>query len=268
MKIGIVQMSLAQGNPDANYQKVEQMVKSALKKMEKPEVFLLPELWSTGYDIEKDKFRKLASPEGKEPELFLKKLAKQYNIWFVGGSVSASTSEGLKCRAQIINPQGKLVSHYDKIHLFSGAPYKEHETFTPGNKLPEIFLIDKMKSASVICYDIRFCELIRKLALNGTQLLFVSSSWPLVRLDHWRYILIAMAIENQMYVVASTLTGETNGHFFSGHSMAIDPWGEIIGELDEEAEDVIVVDVNVEKVEEVRNKIPIFADRKPKIYQL
>jgi len=268
MKVGIVQISLKQGNPNENYNKVNTIVKNAMQRQVKPEVIVLPELWTTGYDVEKEKFEKLVSPEGKESEEFLGKLAKQYNIWFAGGSVGCSTAEGLKCRAQVINPKGKLVSYYDKIHLFSGAPYKEDQTFTPGKKLPEIFTLYNIPSACVICYDIRFCELIRKLALQGAKLLFVSSSWPLIRSDHWRYFLITRAIENQMFVIASTLTGKTGDNIFSGHSMAIDPWGKIIGELDENTEDVIVVDVDINKVEETRNKIPIFVDRKPKIYQL
>lgn len=268
MKVGISQISLEQGKPKENYKKVEKIVKKVMQQKVKPEVIVLPELWTTGCDFEKERFKKLISPNGKKSEEFLGKLAKKYNIWFAGGSVACSTAEGLKCRAQVINSQGKLVTHYDKIHLFSKLPFDENETFIPGKELPEIFNLHNIPSACVICYDIRFCELIRKLALQGAKLLFVSSAWPLIRLDHWRYLLIARAIENQMYIVASNLTGKTSNNIYSGHSMAIDPWGRIIDEFDEATEGIIVIDVDINKVEEARKNIPIFADRRPNIYQL
>lgn len=90
----------------------------------------------------------------------------------------------------------------------------------------------------------------------------------MICLDHWRYLLIARAIENQMYIVASNLTGKTSNNIYSGHSIAIDPWGKIIDEFDDTTEVVIVVDIDINRVEEARKIIPIFADRKPKIYQL
>ena len=96
----------------------------------------------------------------------------------------------------------------------------------------------------MICYDIRFPELARKLALGGAKILFVPAEWPHPRLHHWRTLLTARAIENQMYVIACNRTGQSGNDRFFGHSMIIDPWGEIIAEGDEE-EVILMADIDL-----------------------
>jgi predicted amidohydrolase len=136
-------------------------------------------LWTTGYAF--NQIKEVASAEGKEPADFLGKLSKQYRVWFVGGSVIASTSTGYVNRAQVINPNGKLVAIYDKVHLF--GLMNEDKYFVNGKKI-SIFNLNGIDSSCVICYDIRFCELIRKITLSKVKLLFVSAEWPHPRLDH------------------------------------------------------------------------------------
>jgi predicted amidohydrolase len=118
----------------------------------------------------------------------------------------------------------------------------------------------------MICYDIRFPELARRLALGGAKLLLVPAEWPNPRLHHWRTLLTARAIENQMYVVACNRTGVSGSTSFFGHSMVIDPWGEIVAEADEQ-ETILQATIDLALVDEVRTRIPVFEDRRPALYQ-
>jgi len=254
-------MDIELGNPDANYKKITILTKKIMHQKEKPEVIVLPELWTTGYAF--NQIEGVASLEGNEPADFLGKLSKQYGVWFVGGSVIASTSTGYVNRAQIINPNGKLVAIYDKVHLF--GLMNEDKYFVNGKKI-SIFNINGITSSCVICYDIRFCEIIRKIALSEVKLLFVSAEWPHPRLDHWRTLLIARAIENQIYVVACNRVGKTGKNIFFGHSMVINPWGDVVAELHEEKENIITVNINLTIVEKIRKEMPIFKDRRPEVY--
>jgi len=254
-------MDIQLGNPDANYEKVTTLTKNIMQQDKKPKVIVLPELWTTGYAF--NQIKTLASVEGKGPAKFLGKLAKKYGVWFVGGSVLASVSTGYVNRAQVINPSGNLVATYDKVHLF--GLMNEDKYFVNGKKIT-IFDLDGTTSSCLICYDIRFCELIKKIALSKAKLLFVSAEWPHPRLDHWRTLLRSRAIENQMYVIACNRVGKTDKNIFFGNSMVINPWGEVIAELREEKENIITVDIDLTMVEKIRKEIPIFDDRRPEVY--
>jgi len=254
-------MDIELGNPVANYEKVDKLTKEIMQKDKQTKVIVLPELWTTGYTF--DQMKTLASPGGKDPANFLSKLSKEYRVWFIGGSVLASISTGYVNRAQVINPNGSLVATYDKVHLF--GLMNEDQFFVNGKKIT-LFDLDDITASCVICYDIRFCEFITKIALSKAKILFVSAEWPHPRLDHWRILLRARAIENQMYVIACNRVGKTGKTVFFGNSMIINPWGEIITEICEEKEKTVIADIDLSIVEKIRKKIPIFKDRKPEVY--
>lgn len=260
MRIGIFQFDVRLGEPEANHHLVERALEEESAKGALPRALVLPELWSTGYALERA--NELASPEGKESARFLGELAKRYGMWFVGGSVLAKTTGGFANRAQVINPKGELVATYDKIHLI--RLMEEDKYFIRGRKRC-LFDLDGIKAACVICYDIRFPELARRLALEGAKILFVSSEWPKERIEHWRILLSSRAIENQMYVVACNRCGSSAGTTFGGHSMIIDPWGSILYEAEEE-EAFGTAEVDIAKVDEVRKFLPVFEDRLPEAY--
>jgi predicted amidohydrolase len=120
--------------------------------------------------------------------------------------------------------------------------------------------------AGLICYDIRFPEWVRKHVLSGAKILFVSAEWPVQRIDHWKVLLRARAIENQCYVAACNRVGYDPDNTFGGSSLIIDPWGEILAEGSLQEELVTAV-VNLDTVDEVRKQIPIFDDRLPDFYR-
>jgi predicted amidohydrolase len=162
----------------------------------------------------------------------------------------------------VFNREGECVTSYAKIHSFQLMD--EHLYMEAGNQLGH-FHVDHVEAGVMICYDIRFPELARKLALSGAKILFVPAQWPNPRLHHWRTLLQARAIENQMYVVACNRVGESEGTSFFGHSMIINPWGEIMLEGDE-TEQLLAASIDLNEVETIRKKIPIFADRRPTLY--
>jgi len=120
--------------------------------------------------------------------------------------------------------------------------------------------------ALTICYDLRFPELYRHYATErGAKMMIVCAEWPLMRLAHWRALLIARAIENQCFVVAVNACGETGGTVFAGHSMILDPWGKVAAEAGE-GEQLLTVGIDLDEVERVRRTIPVFEDRRPDMY--
>ncbi len=117
-----------------------------------------------------------------------------------------------------------------------------------------------------LCYDLRFPELARKLALDGAQVLFVVAEWPKPRTNHWVSLQIARAIENQMYVVSSNNVGTLDGVEYTGASLIVDPWGEVLAKGSENKEETIRGSLNPDRVLEVRENVPVFASRVPELY--
>lgn len=180
----------------------------------------------------------------------------------IGGSIAIQTTDGVTNTMMVINRKGELVGEYSKLHLFQLMD--EHQYFQAGQSLG-LFDLEGIPCAGSICYDIRFPEWIRAHTARGAQVVFVVAEWPLPRLYHWRSLLISRAIENQCYIVACNRAGIDPKNVFAGHSMIIDPWGEIVGEAGEE-ETVLEARIDLEKVQEVRKQIPIFMDRRPEFY--
>lgn len=162
----------------------------------------------------------------------------------------------------VFDRQGNEAAEYSKIHLFRLMDEEKH--LVSGDRVGE-FTVEGVPAGMMICYDIRFPELARRLALVGAKILFVPAEWPHPRLHHWRTLLQARAIENQMYVVACNRVGVSGSTEFFGHSMVIDPWGEVIAEGGE-SEEIIHASVSLDLVDEVRTRIPVFEDRRPQLY--
>ncbi|TKB08826.1 carbon-nitrogen family hydrolase [Desulforhopalus sp. IMCC35007] len=259
MQIALIQQAVSAGNKQKNYDRITQLVEQALTRSPKPDLLILPELWSTGYALAD--LARIASDEGGEEAEFLGKLARKNGVWFAGGSVAAKTKDGITNRAQIIDRNGLLQGIYDKVHLV--PMLNEHKYLTAGSNLC-IHEIEGVKFGFAICYDIRFCEFIRKLALNGAQAIIVAAEWPLVRLSHWRALLKARAIENQCYVLAANnvATGDAP---FAGHSVAHGPDGSTLCQF-EFQEGVNQVCIETQAVEAIRTAVPVFKDRRPELY--
>lgn len=257
--ITCIQLDIKYGDPQFNYQQVEEKVALAIESS-KSAIIVLPELWTTGYDL--TRLNKIADEDGIVTQHFLSMLAKKYRVNIVGGSVAKSMKHNVTNTMYIFNDKGEFVHEYSKLHLFKLM--NEHHYLTSGTE-KGLFELNGIKSAGVICYDIRFPEWIRAHTTLGAEVLFVVAEWPAPRLNHWRTLLLSRAIENQCYVIACNRAGTDPNNEFAGHSMIIDPWGTVLAEADEH-EGSISATIEIDTVIKVRSQIPIFEDRRPDFY--
>ncbi len=256
MNISCLQMDITFGDPQANFETANRMIMDAC--LSGTDIIVLPELWTTGYDLQN--LPQLANIQ--EAISFLQEAAVKNDIHIIGGSVANQNGQDIYNSMPILAKDGQLIHTYSKLHLFKLMD--EHLYLKDGHDTG-LFSLEDRTFAGVICYDIRFPEWIRRHVLEGAEVLFVSAEWPLKRLDHWRALLIARAIENQCFIVACNRSGSDPNNQFAGHSMIIDPWGHVIAEADL-GEQILQAEIDLDQVQQVRKTIPIFLDRKPDFY--
>lgn len=260
LRIALLQMNIEVGNVEANFAKLFSMLEEAAAQPQKPDVIVFPEMWNTGYAL--TEMNELADHNGERTRKCIAEFSRKHAINVVAGSIAESKGEDIYNTMYAFDKQGELLGDYSKIHLF--RLMDEEKYLTAGDKLGTLTL-EGTAAGMMICYDIRFPELARKLALEGAKLLFVPAEWPHPRLHHWRTLLTARAIENQMFVIACNRTGKSGDTSFFGHSMILDPWGETIVEAGDE-EGIIYGEIDLSLVDTVRSKIPVFEDRRPSLY--
>jgi len=258
--IALIQMHVEAGAPEENFRNLETKLEEAVSGEDKPQLIMLPEMWNTGYALEE--IRNIADRDGERTKKMLSAFSRKHGVQLHGGSIAESRSDGVYNTSYFFNGQGEVEADYSKIHLFRLMNEEKH--LLGGDKTGRL-RVSEADAGMMICYDIRFPELARKLALDGAKLLFVPAQWPNPRLHHWRTLLMARAIENQMYVVACNRCGTSGTSSFFGHSLIIDPWGEIIAEAGEE-ETILRAEIDLDLVDEVRGRIPVFEDRRPALY--
>ncbi len=256
-------LSLAQtpvdlGAPAANYERVHDWTVEAARRRSGLVVF--PELWSTGYDLEN--WQRHASPPGEGMFAKLSALAREHRI-AIGGSVLEARDGRAYNAFALYDATGALLATYRKVHLF--RLMDEDQWLAPGDRL-ELVEADWGLTGLGICYDLRFPEMFRSYALRGAKLMLLPAEWPSRRAAHWHTLLRARAIENQMFVAACNRVGESKGEHFGGGSALIDPWGEAVIEGGS-SEALLTAEIDLALVDEVRQRIPVFEDRRPDIYQ-
>lgn len=211
-----------------------------------------------------------AQPIGEKARQLLVDKAMQHGCYICGGSFPVPAGNGkVLNRLLLINPEGEEVLSYDKIHLFDvdleeGESYRESKFVEPGELDSAIYLSDEIGNVGVsICYDLRFPELYRALSTKGAEILMVPSAFTRqTGRDHWKPLLQARAIENTAYVIAAAQTGRHGENRQTyGHSMIIDPWGEILMEAGTEP-GVFLADNSFERLEAVRKSIPSLQHRR------
>ncbi|MEF3308175.1 carbon-nitrogen family hydrolase [Paenibacillus sp. GYB004] len=260
LKVAILQMDIAIGEPETNFAKLSELLESCVQAESKPDVIVFPEMWNTGYAL--DRIREIGDRDGERTKAFISAFCRKHGVNIVAGSVAELDGDQVRNTIYAFDREGREAGEYSKIHLF--RLMDEEKYLTAGDTLGKLEL-DGVPAGMMICYDIRFPELSRRLALDGVKVLFVPAEWPHPRLHHWRTLLTARAIENQMYVVACNRVGTSGTTSFFGHSMVIDPWGEILTEGDE-SEQILTADLDLTVVDKVRATIPVFADRRPELY--
>jgi predicted amidohydrolase len=193
-------------------------------------------------------------------------LAKRLNIHLLIGSLPAlASADKAFNRSYLFDPEGQIKAHYDKMHLFDvqineRETWRESATYQAGEDAV-LADIEDMKLGMSICYDLRFAALYKHYAVHGAHMLSIPSAFTAISGEaHWEALLRARAIETSSYVIAPAQGGlHDNDRETWGHSMIIDPWGEIIAQLDHQEPGFVVADINRERVEDIRSRIPAWS---------
>jgi predicted amidohydrolase len=269
LRVACVQLH-ALPQKDDNIERAERLVAQAAATG--ADLVMLPEKW-TGIGPP-DLIRAVAeSLDDGEATLAMREWAKKHGITLHGGSIVERREgrEKLSNTSVVIDPEGEIAAVYRKIHLFDvqvgGHVYRESETEEPGDQLVRTEVEGWMLGLT-ICYDLRFPELYRLLALEGCEALAVPAAFTLYTgKDHWEPLLRARAIENQCYVVAANQWGSyADGKAAYGRSMIVDPWGVVVAQAPD-GDGVISAELDRERIADVRRRIPALANRQPAAYQ-
>lgn len=268
MKIALCQLRV-EAEKEKNLAKARQMLVRAAGHG--AELAVLPEMFTCPYQHEN--FPVFAEAEGEETTTLLSRAAGEEGIWVVGGSFPERVGEKIFNTCFVYNPQGERVARHRKLHLFDfelpgGVSVKESATLTAGE---ELTLVDTgaCRLGIGICYDLRFPEYTRLLSLGGAELAVIPAAFSRVTGPaHWEILLRTRAVDNQVFMAGvSSAPNPSLSYLAHGHSMMVDPWGKIINALGEE-EEILLVEMDLKRLPQVRDKLPLLAHRRTDLYQV
>jgi predicted amidohydrolase len=251
MKIGLIQYSPVWEDKEANKQKISELLNA---KETDVDLLIFPEMTLTGFTMQSEEFAEKI--EG-ESFAYFSSLAKKFECDIIAGIIEHSSKKYFNTLIHI-EKSGKLKNHYHKIHPFSFSNEDKH--FSAGEK-PVIIWIGDWKIGLSICYDLRFPELYRFYAKEKVHLIIIIANWPDTRIEHWRTLLKARAIENQCYVAGINRVGKDPKLNYTGFSCVYNPMGKEIVAVENE-ERLIATEINKSEVEKVRSKLPFLEDMK------
>jgi predicted amidohydrolase len=266
MKIAAVQM-VSSTDVAANLDAARTLIAAAAAQG--ASLVVLPEYFCVMGRRDTDKVE-LAEADGEGPiQRTLAEAARAHRVWLVGGTLPlvGRAPSRVANASLVFSPRGERVARYDKIHLFryeneAGERYDEARTLEAGTT-PVAFDADGWRVGLSVCYDLRFPELYRQLTQPPCDLLCVPSAFTHpTGSAHWHVLLRARAIENQCYVVAAAQGGRhENGRRTYGHTLIVDPWGEVVAERDE-GEGIVVADLSRARIDSVRGQLPALEHRR------
>ncbi len=250
MKIALIQYNPEWENKEANKKKILSMIKD----IEGTDLLIFPEMTLTGFTM---KSREMSETIQGDSYRFFSSIASEKSSNIFAGVIERRNNRNYNTLIHI-KSDGHLVKLYRKVHPFSYSSENEH--YYAGSK-PAITKIRKWNVGLTICYDLRFPELFRKYGKKRTHLIVNIANWPDTRIEHWRTLLKARAIENQCYVAGVNRVGKDPKLNYIGFSSVFDPMGKEIVAVEND-EKVIVVDIDKNYVNEVREKFPFLDDIK------
>lgn len=271
MQITALQWDIAWEDPAANATRVAELL--AANKPQPGGLVILPEMFATGYSMDVSKIAEPINPDQPDaPNALatacLQSIATQYQVTVIGGVVSQQSDGMGRNDALVVGPDGRPLTRYTKMNPMTLCGEAEHYvrgdeivTFDwPNPNATETRAPGAMRVAPFICYDLRFPELFRVASLErGAELMVVIASFPTVRHEHWRPLLIARAIENQAYVVGVNRCGTDPNLSYAGGSVVIDPLGAVIAEAG--ADDcALQADIDPKAPDRFRQKLPALKD--------
>ncbi len=269
LRVAAVQLN-STADKAANMAAADRLVRAAAADGAK--LIVLPEKWTA---LGRDEELRGAAETLQGPAVaWACAIARELAVDLVAGSIVESPASGQKLAntSVHVSPQGEVVAVYRKVHMFDveieGRSYRESDLEDPGDEIVLSETADGVSLGMSICYDLRFPELYRILAVRGARLIVVPAAFTLpTTRDHWEVLLRARAIENQAFVVAANQTGSHPGGLRSGgRSMIVDPWGVVLAQAGDR-EGHIVADLDLERQLEIRAQLPALANRRPSAYR-
>jgi len=251
MNIGLLQYSPAWEDKEVNKKKITGILHQNKTKID---LLIFPEMTLTGFSM---KSKQLCEGIDGDSFNYFKDLAKSIQINIITGIIFSEDNKIFNSSV-FINKNGEVKSIYKKIHPFTFST--EDKNYSAGEKI-EIAECENWKIGLSVCYDLRFPELYRFYAKRRVELLTVIANWPVDRIEHWRYLLKARAIENQCYVAGVNRIGDTGNLKYNGYSSVFDPMGKEIVSVENE-EKIVIADINIDEVKKVRKNLPFLDDIK------
>jgi predicted amidohydrolase len=254
---------------DRNLATADRLVREAAARG--AELIVLPEKWTAlGTD---EQMAAGAQPLDGPAIGWARATARELGIELVAGSIVERVTGQAKASNTSVHlgPDGEIKATYRKLHMFDvevdGVLYAESAHAQPGDEIVVSELHDGVRLGMSICYDLRFPELYRILAVRGSELIAVPSAFTLATTrDHWEVLLRARAIENQCFVIAPNQIGtDGGGHRSGGRSMIVDPWGIVLASAPDE-QTAIVAELDLDKLRGIRRRLPSLANRRPEAY--
>lgn len=224
------------------------------------ELLVLPEMWSSGFD-----YPALARHAEKTPEILerLSKTAARKAI-IIAGSLPEAEAEKIYNSLYVIDNNGEIAGKYRKVHLF--PPIEEDKYLCAGDRT-HVCQTHAGRLGLMICYDLRFPEFCRSLAVKGAEIVIVSAQWPSSRIHHWDVLVQARAIENQLFLIAANRHGKEGDLIFNGHSQIVSPAGEVLTKS-VSPDTTITASIDIKEIETVRNQFNCLEQRIPSVYDL
>jgi deaminated glutathione amidase len=269
LRVAAVQLN-ATADKAANMAAADRLVRAAAT--DGARLIVLPEKWTVlGRDEDlRDGAEQLDGPAIE----WACALARELEVDLVAGSIVERVAgrEKLANTSVHIDPHGDVRAVYRKLHMFDveveGRTYRESAVTEPGEEIVTSATADGARLGLSICYDLRFPELYRILALRGARVIALPAAFTLpTTRDHWEILVRARAIENQVFVIAANQVGShPGGHHSGGRSMIVDPWGALLAQA-EDREGHIVADLDLDRQAEIRAQLPALGNRRPQVYR-
>lgn len=271
LRVALCQMMVDDKSKKANILKAKTMIYEAADKG--ADIIALPEMFNCPYNNKHFREYAEAYPNGETLNM-ISSAAKEKNVFIIGGSIPELDEKGRVFNTSFIfNNRGILIGKHRKVHLFdidikNGIKFKESEVLTSGS---EITMVDTPwgKIGVAICYDIRFPELIRIMALKGVKFVFIPAAFNMTTGPaHWELLFKSRALDNQIFVAGiSPARNENYSYIAYGNSLIADPWGNITGRLDEK-EGILIQDIDLEYIKDIRESLPLLKHRREDLYSI
>jgi deaminated glutathione amidase len=279
LRVAVVQLN-STADAAANLAAADRLTRAAAA--DGARLIVLPEKWTV---LGSDEDLRAGAQELDGPGIsWARAHAREFGLDLVAGSfmerleggagrssATGSASGKLANTSVHVGPDGEVRAVYRKLHLFdvevAGRAYRESAVTEPGEDIVVSATAEGVELGLSICYDLRFPELFRVLALRGARVVVLPSAFTLpTTRDHWEVLVRARAIENEVFVVAANQVGaHPGGHRSGGRSMIVDPWGVVLAEA-EDGEGFVAADLDLARQQEIRAQLPVLAHRRPRVY--